>query len=380
MTAPVHTPTMGAIAITGAQGFLGWHLRCHLKGEPEGGARAVPREAFEDPARLAAALEGASVVFHLAGQNRGPEDEVEATNLRLADQLLAALDRLPQAPAVVFANSIHHTRDTAFGRSKREAARRLSAWLERRGARFVDAVLPHLFGEGGRPHYNSAIATFCHQLARGEAPVIQEDGVVELLHAQRASAGLLALARDPQARGTVRVHGTPMRVSDALVRLQALQATYAAGILPRFDSDLDLDLFNAYRSCLYPDRYPTPLTLHTDARGSLFEAVKSRHGGQAFLSTTKPGITRGRHYHRHKLERFLVVSGQAEIRIRRLFGEEVRVFPVSGAAPCVVDIPTLHTHEITNTGTGDLLTLFWSHEIFDPARPDTYPEPVIVEP
>lgn len=370
----------GSFALTGAQGFLGWHLRCHLKGEPGLQALAVPREAFEDAAALAEALAGATVVFHLAGQNRGPDAEVEATNLRLADQLIAALERLPQAPAVVFANSIHHTRDTAFGRSKREAAWRLGAWADARGARFVDAVLPHLFGEGGRPFYNSAVATFCHQLAQGGTPQILEDGEVELLHAQRASARLLALARDPQARGTVRLEGARMRASEALARLQSFQTTYAAGILPRFETDLDLDLFNTYRACLYPARYPAPLTLHTDARGSLFEAVKTHHGGQAFLSTTKPGITRGRHYHRHKVERFLVVSGRAEIRIRRLFGEEVRVFPVSGESPCFVDIPTLHTHEITNAGDTDLLTLFWSHEIFDPAGPDTYSEPVIVEP
>jgi UDP-2-acetamido-2,6-beta-L-arabino-hexul-4-ose reductase len=108
--------------------------------------------------------------------------------------------------------------------------------------------------------------------------------------------------------------------------------------------------------------------------------VKTRHGGQAFLSTTHPGITRGRHYHRHKVERFLVVDGEAEIRIRRLFDEEVKVFRVSGVEPCYVDMPTFHTHEITNVGDRDLLTLFWSHEVFDPAHPDTYPEPVILNP
>ena len=142
---------------------------------------------------------------------------------------------------------------------------------------------------------------------------------------------------------------------------------------------MELDFFNTYRSYLYPDHYPVPLNLRTDARGGLFEAVKSHQGGQTFLSTTHPGVTRGRHYHHHKVERFLVVSGQAEIRIRRLFGDEVRVFKVNGAEPCFIDMPTFHTHEITNVGDTDLLTLFWSHEIFDPSNPDTYSEPVILD-
>ena len=128
------------------------------------------------------------------------------------------------------------------------------------------------------------------------------------------------------------------------------------------------------------DYYPVKLNLRTDARGGLFEAVKTHQGGQTFLSTTHPGITRGRHYHHHKVERFLVVSGQAEIRIRRLFEADVKVFKVSGVEPCFIDMPTFHTHEITNVGDTDLLTLFWSHEIFDPSHPDTYSEPVILEP
>jgi len=111
--------------------------------------------------------------------------------------------------------------------------------------------------------------------------------------------------------------------------------------------------------------------LHCDNRGSLFEAVREKNGGQTFLSTTHPGITRGNHYHYHKVERFLVVAGEAIIRVRRLFHTTVKEFHVSGARPQYVDMPTLHTHEITNVGDSDLLTMFWSHEVFDPGRSDT---------
>ncbi len=368
------------IAITGADGFLGWHLRCQMKIRGAAEPRLAVEADFQSAEALQEALGPVDTVFHLAGMNRGPEAEVYETNRRLAECLTAALDRTGQTPAILFANSTHSFNDSPFGRSKREAAGILSAWAASRGARFVDVILPHLFGEGGRPFYNSGFATFCHQLATGGEPQIHQDGQLELVHAQRAADRFLDLAADPGATGVARLEGTPLRVSEVLSRLKAIHAIYQAGIIPPLADPLALECFNTYRSYLYPDQVPVPLQLRTDPRGSLFEAVKSEHGGQAFLSTTHPGITRGRHFHRQKVERFLVISGQAEIRIRRLFDPTVLVFPVSGDAPCFIDIPTLHTHEITNVGDQDLLTLFWSHEIFDPSHPDTYPEPVILEP
>ena len=176
--------------------------------------------------------------------------------------------------------------------------------------------------------------------------------------------------------GRQRIEGTRIMVSAVLAQLQAIARQYADHIIPPLTSEFELDLFNTYRACLFPRHYPAHLSLRSDQRGELFEAVKSLHGGQCFLSTTRPGITRGNHYHHHKLERFLVVSGEALIRVRKLLTDDVAEFPVSGAAPAYVDMPALHTHSITNTGAGDLLTLFWSHEIFDPASPDTYPEAV----
>ena len=125
---------------------------------------------------------------------------------------------------------------------------------------------------------------------------------------------------------------------------------YAQHIIPDLREDIRRDLFNTYRSYLYPGHYPVALTLHTDPRGSLFEAVKSPNGGQSFMSTTHPGITRGNHYHTRKVERFLVTGGEAEIKLRHLFGNEVQTFRVSGEQPSYVDIPTLHTHNITNVG------------------------------
>ena len=165
-------------------------------------------------------------------------------------------------------------------------------------------------------------------------------------------------------------------VSECLQKLQGFDHSYRGHLIPELKTDVDLDLFNTYRSYLYPRYYPVTLQLHSDTRGHLFEAVKSLHGGQCFISTTKPGITRGNHYHTRKFERFLVLNGDAVIRIRKLLTGDIVEFKVSGAAPQYIDMPTFCTHDITNTGQSDLTTLFWAHEIFDPQRSDTIREPV----
>jgi UDP-2-acetamido-2,6-beta-L-arabino-hexul-4-ose reductase len=378
-------PAGARVAITGGAGFLGWHLRCaiRMRGWPE--PVVVDHACFDDPARLRDALAGVEVVVHLAGVNRGPEAEVEAGNPRLARLLVEAL----QATAagrnrlhLLFSNSTHG-RDptvpaaslTPYGRSKREANAILGEWAATTVARYTDIRFPHLFGEHGRPFYNSAVATFCHQLATSDTPKIIVDSEVELLHAQSA-CDLMLEAIDAGTGGPLSPEGLRMPVSEALARLQAMHATYADGTLPRFETAFDLDLFNTLRSYRFPLHYPGRIALRSDARGHLFEAVKTGHGGQCFASTTHPGVVRGNHFHRRKIERFLVAAGEATIRVRRMFTTDTHAFEVRGDAPVYIDMPTLHTHDIRNTGHGDLFTLFWSHEIFDPAAPDTYPEAV----
>ena len=363
------------IAVTGAAGFLGWHLRCYLHAVGGHAVNAIDRVTFGEPKSLQAALRDCDAVMHLAGLNRAEERQILRDNPQLARILVDACDAVGTKPHLVFAGSTHQLRDSAYGRSKREAAAVLERWADRNGAGFTNVVFPHLFGEGGRPFYNSVIATFCHQLACGQAPTIAEDGELELVHAQRASEVLLDAVLTPRL-GELRVTGDRMLVSQALVRLQSLAEQYRAQLIPELAGALDLELFNTYRHCLFPNAYPVRPTLRSDARGDLYEAVRTLHGGQAFISCTHPGVTRGNHFHRHKIERFLVVRGRATIRVRRLLAGDVHAFDVSGAAPGWIDMPTLHTHNITNAGDGELITLFWANEIFDPARPDTYSERV----
>ena len=370
---------MTRVVITGAGGLIGYHAHARLhadncaagfKGEDAPwDIVALDHAGFDDDATLRAALNGAGIVLHFAGVNRAPEDEVEAANPTIARRLASALDGQPH---IVYANSTHAAGDTPYGRGKAEAARILGAATPN----FTDMVLPHIFGEGARPFYNNVTATLIHQVLAGEDPTVNPDGRVELLHAG-AAAGVAIQAASSGQSGVVRPAGHPISVPDLLAKLQAYHAGYTANIYPDLSDDFELALFNAYRAATYPDGWPRPLTLNTDARGTLFEAVKGGGGGQCFLSTTKPGVTRGDHFHLGKVERFLVVQGEAIIRMRRVLTGEVHEYRVSGAAPAPVDMPTLWTHSIENVGKTELLTLFWTHDLFDPQNPDTYADKVL---
>ena len=365
------------IAVTGADGFLGWQVRCAARVR---GDDTVPitRSVMGDPDALAGALAGVDAVLHCAGVNRGEDDVVEADNAALAARLTGGLDRIGSTATVVYANSVHSGTDSPFGRGKQQAADHLLAWGERTGAVVADVRVPNLFGEHGRPFYNSFVATFATQLAAGQTPRVQDDKEVPLLYVAEAADALLELAHVPVS-GPLELAATPRRVSDVLATLGEFAELYRTGEIPDVRDPFRLQLFNAYRSYTFPQAFPIFPTVHADERGALVETVKA-HGGQAqvFCSTSHPGVIRGQHFHRRKIERFQVISGQAEIALRRLFdgpGDVVR-FRVDGERPAVVDMPVLWVHNITNVGAGELTTLFWAHELLDPQDPDTYPEPV----
>lgn len=370
------------IVVTGAAGLLGRHaaVRLHarnraalFRGEaPPFALVRLDHAGFSDPAGLRRAVEGADAVLHFAGVNRGPDEAVEAANPAIAEALVSACRAAGAAPHVVYANSVHAAADTPYGRGKRRAGEILAA----AGLAHTDLVLPHVFGEGARPDYNNVTATFIDRVIRGETPEVNRDGRVDLLHAGAAAQAAIDAATEKRT-GTLRPPARPTAVPELLETLRAFHAAYAANVFPDLVDPFALSLFNSYRAALHPHGFPRPLALNSDRRGTLFEAVKGGGGGQTFLSWTEPGVTRGNHFHLSKVERFLVLEGEAAIRIRPALGRTVTEYRVEGGTPAAVDMPTLHTHSIENTGTRPLLTLFWTHDLFDPARPDTYADPVL---
>lgn len=359
------------IAITGPDGFVAWHTRCAARARWGGDLVNIDRACFDDPLLMSRRLAEVDVVIHLAGVNRATtDDEVAQANPWLATQLATALRERPVP--VVYGNSIHADGDSVFGRAKREAARILID----SGAPVTDVLLPNIFGEHGRPHYNSVVATFSHMIARGEQPMLVDDKQLPLLHVQEAAEMLLDTALTPQP-GLVRVPGRSTWVGEVLERLEVIAADYRTGRLPDLGDPFTRDLFNTYRSYTFPDHFPIHPPVNSDPRGGLVEAVKAAGGeAQVFYSTTNPGFTRGQHFHLRKVERFLVLAGHATIRLRRLFTEEVVEFPVSGDRPAIIDMPTMWVHSIINTASDTVTTLFYADELFDPEHPDTYQEEV----
>lgn len=371
------------VAVTGGGGLLGWHARTRLHAANCAARFAnadIPydivnlgRVTFANPDLLASQLAGVDCVLHFAGVNRGSEEDVAAANPAIARALVSACQRAGVRPHIVYANSIHADTESVYGLSKRRAGEILAASTER----YTDVVLPHIFGECARPNYNNVTATLIDAAVSGRMPDINPAGVVQLLHVGVA-VGRIIEEMSGKGAGRIDLKGRDIPVQALWDTILRLKAGYDEGILPALDDAFELALFNTYRTVLYPAAFPRALKLNSDHRGQLFEAVKcAGSGGQTFLSWTEPGKTRGEHFHLNKIERFLVLEGEAMIRIRRVLHDDIWSYKVSGSSPAVVDMPTVHTHSIENTGSRPLLTLFWSNEIFDPAAPDTYADPVL---
>lgn len=358
------------VLLTGSAGFLGWHTRLRLHAQGTHSVTAVTRESWVDLTRLVAE---ADAVVHVAGVNRGEDDKVLNGNLELAEEVAEAVRVSGQPLRVVYANSIQDGNGTPYGRGKGRAREALTA-LRAGGHTVVDMRLPNIFGEHGRPHYNSFVATFVDAVARGESPKVS-DRPVELLHAQGAAQALIdALVTDQEV---LQPRGSIVRVQEVLDLLNEFQDAYRGGEFPDLSTSFRVQLFNCYRAAIFPRHYPIALVPHRDTRGTFVETVRSLGGeGQSSISTTMPGITRGEHFHLAKIERFAVVSGTATIALRRMFSDTVVAFSVTGEEPSAVDMPMGWAHNITNTGDDVLVTQFWSHELFRSDRPDTFPERV----
>lgn len=332
-----------------------------------------------DPAKMDTLVAGVDGVLHLAGVNRAEDEELLHGNVLAAQQLAAALSRTGFSGRCVYASSTHESRDNAYGRGKRQAGELLTEAAEAGGWAQVVLIVPNVYGEYGRPDYNSGVATFAHRIVAGEDCEVNAGAPLELVYVGDLVAEMLLHVRDGGATGAKRIQGLETTVGSVHQTMCRLWETYAADEIPSLETELELRLFNMLRGAAFPRFYPRDYNLRSDHRGRLAEVVRARRGGQVFFSSTQAGATRGNHYHLQKVERFAVVQGEARISIRRLFDDVVHEFDVCGDKPAFIDMPTLHTHSITNTGDGPLLTLFWAHEFFDPDAPDTYPEPVYLD-
>ena len=366
------------ILVTGADGFVGRNLRVALRRRPELDVRGF--DVATPPSELERMAAEAGFVFHLAGVNR-PKDPAEfATgNVELTARLAAALEAAGGRAPVAFSSSTQAELDNPYGRSKRRAEELLFDYHRRTGAPVRVFRFPNMFGKGSAPNYNSVVSTFCHNVAH-DLPVRIDNPAAEVtfVYIDEVVRCLLACLVPGLSGGEFGAVAETFRLT--VGELHGLIASFrelrARQEVPDLSRPLVRYLFATYLSYLDAPQRVRPVDLKRDDRGCLFELVKSAAGGQIFVSRTRPGIARGNHYHDTKIERFCVIQGRGRIRVLPVLGGEVTTYDVSDAPICAVDIPAGHCHSIENTGAEDLLTLFWTSEIFDPARPDTHGERV----
>jgi len=363
------------VGITGQVGFIGTHLANYLKLK-SAEIELVPFEDsfFENEEMLKRFVLQCDTIVHLAAMNRGDEKEIYSLNINLIKKLIASLERNKHKPHVIFASSIQESQDNAYGRSKKEGKKLLEKWADKTSGRVTSLIIPNVYGCFGRPFYNSVISTFCYQLTHNLKPKLEIDAELPLIYVNDLVKVFYQKIINSDSEVTV-LHvkaTTQQKVSNILGSLKKYKDLYLKHyVIPELNSHYEVSLFNVFRSYIEYDFFPVKLKTRSDKRGSLFEIIKSLNGGQTFLSTTKPNIIRGNHYHTRKIERFCVIQGEAVIRLRRIATKEIIKYKVSGKTPCIVDIPIFHTHNIENTGKKDLKTIFWSNELFDPNDPDT---------
>lgn len=361
------------VLVTGADGFIGKNLRVALGERPGFDLIAVTRATSEK--HLREAVERADTVIHLAGVNR-PLDpaEFEAGNSGFTAILCEALADTGRAIPVAFASSIHADGANPYAVSKRKAEAHLAAYGDRTGAPVALYRLANVFGKWSRPNYNSAVATFCHNIARG-LPIRIDNAAapVRLVYVDDVVRELLRFVAEP-SRGVRLVEAGPVHevtVGDLARQIEAFKDVRSSLVTARVGTGLVRTLYATYVSFLPPEAFSYGVPKYGDARGVFVEMLKTPDCGQFSYFTAHPGITRGGHYHHTKTEKFLVIKGRARYRFRHLLTDETFEVESKGDEPLIVETIPGWAHDITNVGDDELVVMLWANEIFDRQRPDT---------
>jgi UDP-2-acetamido-2,6-beta-L-arabino-hexul-4-ose reductase len=366
--------------VTGAKGFIGKNLLVALR---RTGVEVAEIDVESTPEDLIAGVAGAEAVYHLAGVNRPEhEEEFQNGNVGSLEAVLSAIERHLSAhsdskrPLIVLSSSTQAEQDNPYGRTKLAAEKILTAYAERTGGPAVIYRLPGVFGKWCRPNYNSVVATFCHNIAHDLPITISaRANVVRLVYVDDVVRSFLGLLGTPQPGGCLFHEIEPVfstTLGEIVDMLQSFKSSRRDLVVPDFADPFIKRLYATYLTYLPEGHFAYALNKREDPRGALAELLKAPSFGQIFVSRTKPGITRGNHYHDTKAEKFCVVEGEALVRFRHIQGKEVTTYRVSGNEFRVVDIPPGYTHSIENIGITDMVVLFWASEPFNPAKPDTY--------
>lgn len=371
---------MKQVGITGQSGFIGRNLYNFLNLKKDN-IKLInfKDEYFADETEIDNFVKQCDVIVHLAALNRhNDENEILKINVNLVKKLIKSTEKTGKFPHIIFSSSTQEDRNNPYGKSKSEGRKLFEEWRKRNNSKFTGLIIPNVFGQWGMPFYNSVISTFSYQLTHNDIPQIQIDNYLNLIYVGNLIDIIFKIIINEESNDSYFVlEDEGYKVTDLLKILNHYKEIYfEKNIIPEFKSRFEVNLFNTFRSYIDESYYPRYISKNTDNRGYLTEIVKEYTGGQTFFSSTEPGITRGNHFHIRKIERFCVIKGKGLIRLREIGEEKIREYEVTGENPSFVDMPVWVTHSITNIGEDELLTLFWTNEIFNPEDSDTYFEEV----
>lgn len=366
------------IGITGANGFIGWHLSSKLKlRNDQFNVVDFDRNWFNDSDKLNEFVKKCSIIVHLAGLNRHNEENIILnTNIDLAKKLISSFKNTAFKGQIIFSSSIQEDKNNIFGNSKKSSRELFSKWAKNYDGKFNGLIIPNVFGAFCKPFYNSVISTFCHQLINNESPKIHIDSKLNLIYIDDLIDLIIATFNGESDYNQIINSNYEYRVTEILKILVKFKTNYLkCGVIPQFENDFELNLFNTFRSYIdHKIHFPVNYKNNIDNRGNFVEIIKLNSGGQISFSTTKPNITRGNHFHTRKIERFSVIKGDALIQIRKIGTNKIINFKISGKEPSFVDMPIWYTHNIKNIGSDELYTIFWINEFYNPNDTDTFQE------
>ena len=363
------------ILVTGAKGFIGKNLIAELKNRKyEDIFEYDLNTSREDLERY---TKECDFVYHLAGVNR-PETEEEFMqgNFGFTSDLLGLLEKNHNKAPVLITSSIQAERDNPYGISKKAGEDLIFSYGEENNIKTYVYRLPNVFGKWSRPNYNTVVATYCYNIARdleiqinnpqAELNLVYIDDVVEEFINTMEGKG-------NKIDNFYQVETThDIKLGELAELIKGFKESRKNLSIANMGNSLEKKMYSTYLSFLPEENFSYPLNMNIDNRGSFTEFIRTMDRGQVSINVSKPGITKGNHWHHTKNEKFLVVSGQGLIRFRKIDEDEIIEYKVSGERLEVVDIPTGYTHSIVNVGETDLVTVMWVNECFNPEKPDTY--------
>lgn len=362
------------ILVTGAKGFIGKNLVVSLKKSNDIEVASFTRENSKD--QLDQYTKDCEFVFHLAGTNRPKEiNEFMQGNYSLTNNLLESLKMNNNKCPILFASSIQAELDNPYGKSKKAGEDLLFNYSKEMGVKVLIYRFPNVFGKWCRPNYNSAVATFCHNIAHDLPITVSDPNVMmNLVYIDDVVEEVInALEGKENKNGhfcEVPVVYT-VTLGKIIDLIYSFKKSREERSIPDMSDEFTKKLYSTYLSYLPEEKFSYDLKMNVDNRGSFTEFIKMQDRGQISVNISKPGVTKGNHWHHTKNEKFLVVSGKGLICFRRIGSDKIIEYFVSGDKMEVVDIPPGYVHCIKNVGHVDLITIIWANEIYNPNKDDT---------